>query len=118
MSLTDWNNANMDSVANQNTTAGPCKSCHVTGTGGAFLSEDSSQTFEMNHQMPYILKLVLPEQDANGSVTGWVPADRFVDKGGEQGSHPKFIMTFERQAALDAFVGATTDHWEQGPCAP
>jgi hypothetical protein len=118
MSLSDWNNVGMDGVADQGTTEGPCRSCHQTGTGGAFLSEDSTQSFEQNRQMPYILKLVLGTVSADGSFADLVPANRFVEKGGEGGLHPKYIMTPERQIAISLFFEATYDKWKSGGCPP
>lgn len=118
MSTTDWEATGMDTVPNQNTTAGPCKSCHQTGTGGAFLSGDPSETFQNTHQMPYILKLVLGTVNPDGSFKDLVPANRFIDKGSEGGQHPKFLMTPERALAIQAFFGTTYDKWKAGPCAP
>jgi hypothetical protein len=107
MQRTDWDetygqNENTQ-VAYQNTTEGRCYSCHSTGTAGSFLSQSSGDTFDMNKQRPYLLKLVLPTANEDGSFRALVPAYRFRDKGGDQG-HPSYQLTAERSDALNAFV--------------
>ena len=116
MSIGDWDNLGMDNVPNQNTTNGPCHSCHQTGTGGAFLSQDANQTFENNRTMPYVLKLVLGTVNPDGSFKDLVPANRFIDKGSEGTTHPKFLMTPERQLAVKSFFDTTYAKWKAGPC--
>src|SRR5438067_1482609 len=41
MSQADFDNFNVADVANQDTSQGPCYSCHSTGTAGTFLSQNS-----------------------------------------------------------------------------
>jgi len=110
MARTDWDETygqGQDTeVAYQNTTEGRCYACHSSGTAGAFLSQSSGDTFDQSRVRPYVLKLVLPTANEDGSFRDLVPAYRFRDKGGDQG-HPSYQLTAERNAAMNEFVDRT-----------
>lgn len=106
-------------VAYQNTTEGRCYACHATGTAGAFLSQSPGDTFDQSTVRPYVLKLVLPTANEDGSFRALVPAYRFRDKGGDQG-HPSYQLTAERSDAINAFVNTTLLRFSDftQPCPP
>ncbi len=116
MSRTDWDETygenNATQAARQNTNDGPCYACHSTGTAGAFLSQNSGDTFDAhkNPNMIYVMKMVLGTVNNDGSFKDLVPAYRFRDKGqGPQGTppHPSYQLTAERNDALNAFIDRT-----------
>jgi hypothetical protein len=113
MSLTDWNNtyaqSNQTMVARQNTTQGPCLACHATGTGGAYLSGNSDDTFQENRTRPFVLKMVAnaapnPDGTFNPAL---LPSYRFRDKASGDGTHPNYVLSSERAQAIDQFVSLT-----------
>lgn len=110
MLRTDWDETYAQSedtqVAYQNTTEGRCYACHSTGTAGAFLSQSPGDTFEQSRMRPYVLKLVLPTANEDGSFNTLVNAYRHRDKGGDQG-HPSYQLTAAREQALNAFIERT-----------
>lgn len=105
-----WDALGMPDVAYQGSNSaaggGRCYSCHYTGTGGAYLSNDEDAFFEMNRKRPYILKLVLGTVNEAGQFDDLVPALRFRERGDES-MHPKYILTDEREQALITFVEET-----------
>jgi MYXO-CTERM domain-containing protein len=94
-------------VARQGSDQGQCMGCHTSGTGGAFLSASSGDTFEMHRLRPYVLKLVLSQANEDGSFKDLVPAKRHERRGGEGGDHPAYQLTPERIQAIDSFVDQT-----------
>jgi mono/diheme cytochrome c family protein len=110
MSRADWDatyGVNEDTqAAYQNTTQGRCYACHSNGTAGAFLSQSSGDTFEQSRLRPYMLKLVLPTANEDGSFKSLVNAYRHRDKGGDQG-HPSYALTAARDDALNRFIDLT-----------
>jgi len=103
MQRTTW-----DATYGQGTDQGQCMGCHTTGTGGAFLSQSSGDTFEMNRVSPYILKLVLSTTNSDGTFKDLVPGRRWELKGGEgDAGHPSFLMTQDRIDATNSFVDQT-----------
>lgn len=110
MQRTTWNqtygqNQNTE-IAYQNTVQGRCYSCHSAGTAGAFLSQNSGDTFDQNRRSPNILKLVNPMTDSTGNFSDLVPANRFRDKGNDLG-HPQYVMTDQRMQSLNNFLTQT-----------
>jgi hypothetical protein len=118
MALQDFELTNMQDVANQGTEDGPCYACHATGTAGAFLSQNDTDMFNMTRQSPYILKLTLGTVNTDGSFKDLVPARRFSDKGQEEGLHPSYILTAEREEAIRQFYDLTYQRYLAGGCAP
>ena len=116
MSLPVWNITGMPDLAQQNTTQGRCFACHSTGTGGAFLAESSDETFNASRMRPFILKLVLPTMNPDGTLHDLVVSTRFRDKGLPGSQHPQYVLTDERAAALVDFVDMTHALWSQGGC--
>ena len=110
MERTRWDELGMPDVAYQGANSaaggGRCYSCHYTGTGGAYLSNDEDAFFSMNTQRPFILKLVLGTVNEAGQFDDLVPALRFRERGDES-MHPKYILTEEREQALITFVEET-----------
>jgi hypothetical protein len=116
MTRADWDqtvgqNQNTN-VAYQGSTDGPCYACHATGTGGAYLSQNSGDTYDAhkNANAYYVLKLVLGTVNLDGSFKDLVPAYRFRDKGLPPFGtppHPSYLLTANREQALDAFVDRT-----------
>jgi MYXO-CTERM domain-containing protein len=99
--------SNATQTARQGSEQGQCMACHTSGTGGAFLSASSGDTFEMHRLRPYVLKLVLSQSNEDGSFKDLVPAKRHEKRGGEGGDHPAYQLTPERIQALDSFVDQT-----------
>lgn len=98
-------------LANQNSTQGRCYSCHATGAGGAFLSLNAEDTLFFTKRTPYVLKLALPSQDANGNYI-MIPGNRFRDHGLEPGTHPRYTLNANRQAAVDQLFERTRLRFE------
>ena len=94
-------------AARQTSEQGQCLACHTSGTGGAFLSSSSGDTFEMNRLRPSVLKLVLSQSNDDGSYKDLIPARRYEKRGSEGGDHPAYQLTAERISALNAFVDQT-----------
>jgi len=99
--------SNATQAARQGSEQGQCMACHTAGTGGAFLSASSGDTFEMHKLRPYMLKLVLSQHNEDGSFKDLVPAKRHEKRGAEGGAHPAYQMTAERVQAIDSFVDQT-----------
>lgn len=117
-----WLSSGMDTFPLQQTNGdGPCMSCHNTGTGATYLSNDPQDTFDNNKMFPYIMRLVKPVYEGSSPVD-LVPSDRFFNKGKEEClnppiCHPKFDLTPENKAALENFVSVTLTKWQSGQCA-
>jgi MYXO-CTERM domain-containing protein len=99
--------SNATQVARQTSEQGQCMACHTSGTGGAFLSASSGDTFEMNRLRPAVLKLVLSQSNDDGSYKDLIPARRYEKRGSEGGDHPAYQLTAERIGAMNAFVDQT-----------
>lgn len=116
-----WISSGMDTFPLQQTNgAGPCMSCHNTGTGATYLNGDPQETFDNNKMFPYIMRLVKPVYEGSTPVD-LVPSDRFFNKGKEPCQnppicHPPFELTPENKAALEDFVGSTLTKWQSGQC--
>lgn len=114
MELSTWESIGMEDVAWQSAESdaggGRCFSCHETGTGAALLSQDPLTFFEENRTRPYILRLVLGTVDESGAFDDLVPAWRFRDKGTDP-NHPSYILTEERETAIDGFVSLTLERY-------
>lgn len=116
-----WKATGMDLFPTQSTNGeGQCMSCHNSGVGAVWLSGDPLETFEMNQQFPYIMRLVTPIYEGNNPVD-LAPSNRLINKGVEEClnppiCHPKFNLTAENKAALEDFVGGTLQKWQSGAC--
>jgi MYXO-CTERM domain-containing protein len=99
--------SNATQTARQTSENGQCMACHTSGTGGAFLSASSGDTFEMNRLRPAVLKLVLSQSNDDGSFKDLIPARRYEKRGSEGGDHPAYQLTQERITALNSFVDQT-----------
>ena len=117
-----WLSKGMDKFPDQQTTLGPCKSCHNQGLGGTYLSADPQMTFDANTKMPFILRMVLPVYEGAKPVD-LAPSLRFEQKGTEQCNnanpdlcHPKYNLTPENVAAFEGFVGGTLQKWQANAC--
>jgi hypothetical protein len=129
MQRTDWDQTvgqgQGTNVAYQGSTDGPCYACHSSGTGGAYLSQNSGDTFDAhkNANMYYVLKLVLGTVNPDGSFKDLVPAYRFRDKGQPPFGtppHPSYNLTPNREAALNEFIDRTLVRFRNftAPCGP
>lgn len=132
MRRTDWDNTvgqnQNTNVAYQGSTDGPCYACHSSGTGGAYLSQNSGDTFDAHKDanMYYVLKLVLGTVNTDGSFKDLVPAYRFRDKGQPPFGtppHPSYNLTDNRNEALNEFVDLTLARFRDftqacGPMTP
>jgi cytochrome c553 len=117
MTQADFDASKLLSVAKQPTTAGPCYSCHDSGMGGASLSRRGPEMLRETRQAPYIFKLATTSVKADGSFKEMVLATRFRDKGIEgDGQHPQYVLTDERQQAVQAFFDLTLAHFQSGDC--
>jgi hypothetical protein len=94
------------SLAAAATTQGTCYACHSTGTGGAFLSQNANDMYAYNRLSPYVLKLAVPTQKSDGTYT-LVASKRFRDHGSDSSSHPRYILSSARQAAIDQYFSRT-----------
>ena len=116
MQLAEWEQTGMPEVAWQAADSeaggGRCFSCHETGTGGALLSIDGEIFFEENRKKPFVMKLVLGTVNENGAFEDLVPSWRFRDKGIDP-NHPEYILTEEREQALEDFVNLTLERYHQ-----
>lgn len=114
-------------LAYQQTTGwGPCRGCHSTGWGGAFIDDDAKLMFEQTRKTPFLLKFV-GWTSKDGGFQDLVAADRMRDKGVEPCTytgddevlcHPKYVLLPEVDASLDAFFQATYERWKatKGKC--
>jgi len=117
MLLTDFNanatgtNTNFTNLSQQGSTQGQCSACHSTGVGGAYISANAANNYTYNKISPYVLKLALPSQKTDGTFT-MVASNRFRDKGQETGTHPKYILTANREAAVSQLFSRTLLRYE------
>lgn len=124
MSADDWQSTGIDKLPDQFTPLGACKTCHLAGMGGNYLSSDSAITLKKNGEFPYVLKLAVGTVDETGAFSDLVPARRHIDKGiesqncNQQPCHPVFTLSPAMVAAIDDFFALTYNRWKQGGCAP
>lgn len=116
-----WEATGMALFPDQQTNGqGACKACHNQGVGAVWLSGDPLETFDMNKQFPYIMRLVTPVYEGVNPVD-LVMANRFLTKGNEicqNGTicHPKFELSPTNKAAFQDFVSKTLQKWATGQC--
>jgi len=124
MDLLEWEE-NMSNLPRADTAnAGECSGCHTSGDGGAFLSLNVQETFEMNQEFPYIKRLVTGTVDQNGAFAGLLPANRFVNKGLEaqscdpqtQNCHPTYNLPPGIKTGIETVVNNTLDRMANGDC--
>lgn len=124
MDLDEWTE-NLENLPRSDTAnAGECSGCHTSGDGGAFLSLNTSETFEMNKQFPYIKRLVTGTVDANGAFATLLPSNRFINKGLEaqscdpqtQNCHPTFNLPPGMKTAVETVVNNTLERWQNNAC--
>jgi hypothetical protein len=108
MTIDDWTANGMQNVAlNGTITNGPCYMCHQSGVGANFMTDPANGAsladgFEFESNMPFLQNLVTYAVDPQtGQATGIVQSHRWVDKGGEGTSHPKYILAPQNLAAID-----------------
>lgn len=124
MDLTEWE-ANMSNLPRADTAnAGECSGCHTSGDGGAFLSLNVQETFDMNKQFPYIKRLVTGTVDSNGAFADLLPSNRFINKGLEaqscdaqtQNCHPVFNLPPGIKTGIETVVNNTLERWHNNQC--
>lgn len=124
MDLAEWE-ANLENLPRADTAnAGECSGCHTSGDGGAFLSLNTQETFQMNQQFPYIKRLVTGTVDSNGAFATLIASNRFVNKGLEaqscdqqtQNCHPTYNLPPGMKTAIETVVNNTLERWENGTC--
>lgn len=98
-----------------------CGSCHATGDGGAYISEDVLYMFENNAKFPGVMRLVTGTVDERGNFKNLVPANRYIDKGGDEclegaQCHPEYELPNYAQEAIVRFVDESLERWENGTC--
>jgi len=106
LSRTDFDATNYNNVADQNSNQGRCYSCHATGAGGAFLSQNADDTYTYTKISPYLLKVALPSQKADGTYS-MVASNRLRDKGAEPGTHAKYVLSAAREQAVEQLFSRT-----------
>jgi hypothetical protein len=116
MTLADWDAQDLGQIAL--TVTQPlgevCADCHSGGTGGNFLSIDSTATFERIKTYPYILKYANVDADLNP-----IFVDRLILKGQEVGGvHPTFTLALDLQQGLQNFFDLTNARYLAGTCPP
>jgi len=122
MSFNYWEASGAYDVPNQNTDSGPCYSCHTSGMGGAFLSQDSLDTFNAHKNDHYFLVKIVRCGISGGEFQGLQPALRYDNKGTEPcnnpsgNCHPDFVLTPERSDGLQMFVEDTYQASMNGTC--
>lgn len=98
-----------------------CGSCHATGDGAAYISEDTLYMFENNAKFPGVMRLVTGTVDERGNFNKLVPSNRFIDKGADeclegQQCHPEYVLPAYMQEAIVTFVDESLQRWENGTC--
>jgi hypothetical protein len=98
-----------------------CGSCHATGDGGAWITEDLVAMFDGNATFPGVMRLVTGTVDERGNFVTLVPANRYIEKGIEpclEGSacHPRFTLNADMQNAVVDFVKDSLDRWTSKNC--
>ena len=126
MSQSDWEAKGMDTLPIQTADGTPCYSCHSAGAGGAWLSvkpivvgdmgAPANMMFEQTRQVPYLYKVVIGSVNFDGTFNDLIPSKRFVDKGIETGTHPKYGLIDTRVKAVDDFFNATYSKYRSGTC--
>lgn len=106
MTYTDFQNTNFQNVANQNTDEGQCYGCHSAGTGGSYLSQNDTDFYMGQRQMPYILKFVTGTVNDDGSFKDIVISRRYELKMNDNG-HPNYIMSQDRLQSIQSFFDLT-----------
>ncbi|MBL9024340.1 MAG: hypothetical protein JNL21_19250 [Myxococcales bacterium] len=124
MDLTEWeeNMANLPRADTAN--AGECSGCHTSGDGGAFLSLNTQETFDMNKQFPYIKRLVTGTVNSNGAFADLLPSNRFINKGLEaqscdpqtQNCHPVYNLPPGIKTGIETVVNNTLERWHNNQC--
>ena len=123
MSFAYWEVSGAYDIPNQNTDSGPCSSCHPSGQGGAFLSQDSLATFNAHKDDLYFLIKIVRCGISGGEFQGLQPALRYDNKGTEPcnnpsgNCHPDYVLTPERSDGLQMFVEDTMNAAMNGTCA-
>lgn len=123
MNLEVWNGTMAYIVADGQTVGwGPCRGCHNTGWGGAFLDDDTDLMFSQTKKLPFLLKWVTAKIE-DGVFKDIVPANRFANKGTEKCTyedetlcHPNYVLPPSVQEPLDEFVNETIERWKSGTC--
>jgi hypothetical protein len=124
MDLTEWSE-NLENLPRSDTAnAGECSGCHTSGDGGAFLSLNVEETFEMNQNFPYIKRLVTGTVDENGAFNTLIPSNRFINKGLEaqscdpqtQNCHPTYNLPPGMKTAVETVVNNTLERWMNNEC--
>ena len=108
-------------VASQQTAGdGPCLGCHGTGTGSFYANTSSQLSFQVNKDDAYFLQKYITCSFEAGAFSDLVPSERVKNKGTEpcagEPCHPTFVLTTERQTAIETFVGDTIAAWKAGSC--
>src|SRR5262249_15119940 len=67
MDFGEFQQDDVQSVANQGTTGGRCTSCHGQGAGDEWLSNDGQAMFNAWRMEPYIEKFALPRRNGDGT---------------------------------------------------
>lgn len=122
MTLDDWTGTGMHLVSGQDTTAGPCFSCHESGMGDNYMTSPVSDAsivygFEQMRKLPALRRLATCSAGGEAGALDVVPAYRWRDKGLDDG-HPAYLLAEEHLAALDAWFALAHAKWEAGPCGP
>lgn len=124
MTLAGWTGTGMELIATQKTLQnGPCHKCHGSGSSGNTMTEPLSDAaivlgFETMRVPPALLNLVRCSLNAQtGAFEEIEPSYRWRDMGSEA-SHPAYILSPEKLAALDIWFDLAHAAWESGPCAP
>jgi hypothetical protein len=124
MDLTEWSEQLENLPRADTANAGECSGCHTSGDGGAFLSLNVEETFQMNQQFPYIKRLVTGTVDENGAFATLIPSNRFINKGleaqscdpGTQNCHPTYNLPPGMKTAVETVVNNTLDRWMNNQC--
>lgn len=107
MRYEDFVASKVELLAYQQTTGwGPCRGCHNSGWGGAFIDDDEKLMFEQTRKLPFLLKYVAWTTTDKGTLKDLVQSDRLRDKGVEPCTytgadellcHPKCPLAWNRR---------------------
>ncbi len=123
MDINDWTTNMLDQLSSAQTLKfGPCKSCHLAGAGGNWLSGNMQETFDMNRKFPYINRQVTGTVDENGNFKDLIASNRMIQKGAEPcqpntNCHPAYTLPPVLKTGITNFVAKTIEKWHNKQCS-
>lgn len=127
---TDLNGVSAADLAAANTNnQGQCRGCHARGEAGFWASggnglsgNETTLMFERTKELPYIKKFFTGTVGADGKFKALEPSNSVKTKADVAAActgrdcHPRYELTAQMQAALDAFVNNAITKWNNKQC--